>query len=233
MAGTTDRLDGTTSVELAAEIGGSYWWHSIDLGDGVVTPGRKSLAEMAVEFARTFDKLDLDGSSLLDIGAWNGGFSVEAKRRGAARVAALDHVTWNVPAWRGRESFDLVNSRLDLGMEAIDLDLDSPGLSLGSLGEFDFVLLLGVFYHLKDPLAALREAAAIATKALVVQTYLEETADPRPAMMFYPGSELGDDPTNWWGPNAACMISLLKDAGFARVEITPYGNRGVFHAFRG
>ncbi len=137
--------------QLAAEIRRSFWWHSIDLGDGTVTPGKKTLAQMAVEFARTFDKLDLDGSSLLDIGAWNGGFSVEAKRRGAARVAALDHVTWNVPAWRGRESFDLVNSRLGLGLEAIDLDLDAPALSLAPLGEFDFVLFLGVFYHLKGP----------------------------------------------------------------------------------
>ena len=113
------------------------------------------------------------------------------------------------------------------------MDLDAPQLSLGSLGKFDYALLLGVFYHLRDPLAALREVASLVTSTLVVETHIERTFDRRPAMIFYPRDELRGDPTNWWGPNAACMVELLHQQGFSRVEVTSAGRgHGIFHAFR-
>lgn len=219
---------------LKEEIAAQYWWHSIDLGNGLVTPGRKSTRRMAREFANTFGKLDLTGCSVLDVGAWAGGFSVEAKRRGAARVVAVDHYTWNAPEFRGREAFDLVNRVTGFGLEAVDIDLDAPQLSLAELGTFDVVLFLGVFYHLRDPIAGLREVAALARQVLVVETLVERRLNPRPSMIFYPGNERADDATNWWGPNIACMVELLRQAGFARIEITPgiARSRKVFHAFR-
>jgi tRNA (mo5U34)-methyltransferase len=220
---------------LPDEITGHYWWHSIDLGNGLVTRGKKSLSRMHTEFANTFNSFDLKGRSVLDVGAWNGGFSVEAARRGAARVVALDHYTWNAPHYRGRETFDLVNRVTGFDLEAVDIDLDTPQLSLAGLGRFDVVLFLGVFYHLVDPIAALREVAAIASEMLVVETLIERRFNPRPSMMFYPGDERGRDPSNWWGPNTACVLELLRFAGFARVEMRRGFDRTrkVFHAFRG
>ena len=41
----------------------------------------------------------------------------------------------------------------------------------------------------------------------------------QPAAVFYPGTELNDDPTNWWGPNPAAVLGLLQTAGFARSEM--------------
>ena len=221
-------------LSLPEEVAQHYWWHSIDLGNGLVTPGRKSLRRMAIEFANTFDPLDLRGRSVLDIGAWNGGFSVEAARRGATRVVALDHYTWNARPYRGRETFDLVNRVTGLGLDAVDIDLDAPQLSLAGVGRFDVVLFLGVFYHLVDPIAALREAAASTNEVLIVETLIEGRFNPRPSMMFYPGKERGGDASNWWGPNTACMLELLQLAGFARVETRRGYNRTrkVFHAFR-
>ena len=226
----------TAMNELADRVNSHFWWHSIDLGNGIITPGRgKSLALMKGEFADTFSKLDLNGKSVIDIGAWNGGFSLESVRRGAKRVVGLDHYTWNEPRFRGRETFDLVNEVTGSGMEAVDVDLDQPRLSLGHLGKFDVVLFLGVFYHLKDPIAALREVAGLASDVLVLETALEHLTDPRPAMIFYPGAELSNDPTNWWGPNSACVVELLKMFGFERIEMRQGAGgpgRGVFHAFR-
>ena len=54
-------------------------------------------------------------------------------------------------------------------------------------------------------------------------------------MVFYPGRELANDPTNWWGPNSACVTAMLRDSGFARVEYQQhprYPDRGIFHAYR-
>jgi 2-polyprenyl-3-methyl-5-hydroxy-6-metoxy-1,4-benzoquinol methylase len=77
------------TLSLADQIASHYWWHSIDLGNGVITPGKKSTARMAAEFARTFGGLSLADKSVLDVGAWDGGFSVEAARRGATRVVSV------------------------------------------------------------------------------------------------------------------------------------------------
>ena len=60
----------------ADELSEYYWWHSIRLADGRVTPGQKPLELMEREFNETFSSLDLTGKSLLDVGAWNGGFSI-------------------------------------------------------------------------------------------------------------------------------------------------------------
>ena len=85
--------------------GVGFWWHSIDLGHGVVTPGAKSPEQLAHEL-QAIALPDLRGRTVLDIGGWDGFFAFEAERRGAARVAVLDHYMWalDIPAqqayWR-------------------------------------------------------------------------------------------------------------------------------------
>jgi tRNA (mo5U34)-methyltransferase len=221
-------------MTLEEKIAKYFWWHTIELGDGVVTPGVKSLELMRLEADKLFSRVDLRGKSVLDVGAWNGGFSLEAARRGATRVAGLDHLTWNEPGLFGRETFDLVSELTNSHFEAIDLDLDAPGLSLKHLGQFDVVLYSGVFYHLIDPIAATREIAALAREALVLETYIEGTCEERPAMVFFPGAELNNDASNWWGPNVACIRALLRQFGFPHIEVTDGSDawRKVFHAFR-
>ena len=41
----------------------------------------------------------------------------------------------------------------------------------------------------------------------------------RPAVAFYPGSSFEGDHSNWWGPNPAATIGMLKEFGFASVEV--------------
>ncbi len=232
--------------ESQPDLSRHFWWHSIRLDDGRITPGVKSIEAMDRQFQEAFSGIDFNGLSVLDVGAWNGGFSIEAKRRGATRVVALDHTTWNHRQRHGRATFDLATRLCNVQIEAVDLNLDSPQVSLAHLGTFDVVLFLGVFYHLIDPIAALREVAALAGKVLVIETYLEETADSRPAMVFYPGAELANDASNWWGPNRACMEALLRLYNFTTIKFTATDSRPssihpgqsrvwrcVIHAFRG
>ena len=58
-----------------------FWWHTIDLGDGVVTPGHSSLAEQ--EFRPAGIPHALNGKTVLDIGCWDGVFSFLCEGRGA------------------------------------------------------------------------------------------------------------------------------------------------------
>jgi len=216
---------------LAERVRQLYWHHSIDLGHGIVTPGAKSLTDHEVESAAFFDPVELTGRSVIDIGAWNGAYSFEAKRRGAARVLATDHFVWNHPGFRGRESFELARSVLDIDLEVKEIDISH--LSPDSVGTFDVVLFLGVFYHLLDPIVALQRVAKLAREVLIIETHTDALEISRPAMIMYAGSELRNDPTNWWGPNPACMVALLKECGFAKVDAAWSAcPRSVYHAWR-
>jgi tRNA (mo5U34)-methyltransferase len=225
-------LDGP-AAELLEQVQRYFWFHSIDLGDGVVTPGKKSLKVLRAEAEAIFGPLDLRGKSVLDIGAWNGYFSFEAKRRQAHRVLATDHHCWS-PEINGRATFDLARAALKLDVESLDLDV--PDLVPARVGQFDVVLFLGVFYHLVDPIAALQNLAALTREVAIVETHLDLQAHDRPAMVFYPGTELNDDPTNWWGPNRQCVEALLRLVGFNRVVYEPHplvgGSRGIFRAYK-
>jgi len=73
--------------QIKKEVEKIRWWHKIDLGNGIITPGKSD----------TFKKIkgiglpeDLTGKTVLDIGAWDGFYSFESERRGASRVLAID-----------------------------------------------------------------------------------------------------------------------------------------------
>jgi tRNA (mo5U34)-methyltransferase len=225
-------LEGTAR-ELFERARAYYWFHSIELGNGVVTPGSKSVDLLRAESNAIFGSLDLRGKSVLDIGAWNGNFSFEAKRRQAGRVLATDHHCWTADVG-GRDTFHLAKSALNLDID--ELDIDVPELTPDRVGQFDVVLFLGVFYHLPDPIQALKNVAALTRDVAVVESHLDLADVERPAMVFYPGAELNNDPTNWWGPNRQCVEALLRLVGFARIVYQPHpvvgSARGIFHAFK-
>src|SRR6267143_602400 len=94
----------TTGTELANKVARTTWFHRIDLGGGVVTPGMDCSAEKLGNLGMPED---LRGRTVLDIGAWDGYFSFEAERRGARRVLATDHFCWGGGGWGTQAGFDL------------------------------------------------------------------------------------------------------------------------------
>jgi tRNA (mo5U34)-methyltransferase len=72
-----------------------YWFHSIELGQGVFTNGIKTRQHLARE-TQNLRLPDLRGKTVLDVGAIDGYYSFEAERRGAKRVLALDCLAWEV-----------------------------------------------------------------------------------------------------------------------------------------
>lgn len=95
--------------------------------------------------------------------------------------------------------------------------------------------------HLHNPFEGLRAVASVCDGTLVVETTLHLHDVETPAMQFFPGSELGGDPTNWWSPNPQCVIEMLSALGFRRIDFTPHPTtsngdsapaRGIFTAYR-
>src|SRR5262245_47179094 len=69
--------------EIRRRIAAVNWFHTIDFGQGIVSPGDDDSQR---KLKRLQIPANLTGKSFLDIGAWDGFFSFEAERRGATRV---------------------------------------------------------------------------------------------------------------------------------------------------
>ena len=223
---------------LKSQVDALRWYHTIDLGGGIVTPG---VDECVERLKRIRLPVSLSGRSVLDVGAWDGFFSFESERRGAARVVAADHYAWHGQGWgtgQGKAGFQLARTALKSRVE--DADIDVLDLSPARVGMFDLVLFLGVLYHVPNPMLALERVASVTRGTLILETDVDMVGSSRPAAAFYPSQELNSDPTNWWGPNHAAVEGMLQAVGFKRVEtLTPPASiayrsaRAVYHACRG
>jgi tRNA (mo5U34)-methyltransferase len=227
-AATSDSLH--NREELQAGVAAYRWFHTIDLGQGVVTPGKNKTSET---LKRIRLPIRLDGRSVLDIGAWDGFFSFEAERRGARRVVAVDPECWRDPPWgvRGwgtKHPFEF--ARRALGSSVEDRDIDLLDISPQTMGMFDVVLFLGVFYHVPEPWAYLQAAASVCSELLIVETHADLLELPRPAVAFYPGTQVDGDPSTWWGPNVSALAAMLGHAGFTRVTV--YKERRAYRLAR-
>ena len=229
-------------AELRRAVDAISWVHRIDLGHGVVTPGMWNTPEV---LARLRLPEDLSGQTVLDIACWDGFYSFAAERRGAQRVLATDSFIWQAGH---RDGFSLAHQALASKVEAAEIDVLE--LSPERVGTFDIVLFLGVLYHMKHPMLALERAASVTKRLLIVETVIDLLYLPGKALAFYPGSELGHDDTNWFGPTPAAVEAMLRAVGFRRVErvwpsparlrawramslLGPKAiKRAVFHAYR-
>ncbi|MDH3319545.1 MAG: DUF1698 domain-containing protein [Betaproteobacteria bacterium] len=207
--------------QLRLEVEKHEWFHTIDLGQGVTTPGRNDPRNQTLP--RLGLPEDLSNKTVLDIGAWDGFFSFEAERRGARRVLATDSHAW----WSRKPAFELARRALDSRVE--DFDIDVMELSPDKIGTFDVVLFLGVLYHLRHPLLALEKVFSVTADHLILETVTDLTWTSYPAMRFYPGNELAGDESNWFGPNPAAVVGMLKAAGFTRTKIVSSRYRPLLH----
>jgi tRNA (mo5U34)-methyltransferase len=202
-----------------------FWWHSIEVAPGVVTPGGKSPEFHAAELAE-LRLPDVSGKRVLDIGGWDGFYAFHAEELGARRVAVLDSYGFSdVPSqeieyWHaGREGFDTARELRGSSAEAIVADFMT--VPVDRVGTWDVVLFMGVLYHLRDPLGGLRRLMALTGECAIVQTHAIAVAGNPDASLweFYPNDEFAGDPSNWFVPTARALTGALMAAGFTRVEL--------------
>jgi tRNA (mo5U34)-methyltransferase len=222
-----------------------FWWHSIDLGDGVVTPGHKPVQVLEEELS-ALRLPDLQGKTVLDLGAWDGFFSFAAERLGASRVVALDYYTWATdPAilrhgagaqsplpWDpirlpGKRGFDLVRETLHSGVESVFGDL--LDIDIADLGTFDIVLVLGVLYHSRYPVEMLEKVASLTRETMVLETesFVIPGYEDASLGQFFETDELADNESNWWSLTEPAIVGMCRSSGFARVDLLPPYHRAL------
>lgn len=212
-------------AQILAEAAGYTWFHRIRLYDDYETPGVDNTPEKLAHMDALGLPRDMTGKRVLDIGAWDGFFTFECERRGA-EVVALDHVEASDTGFHiaaralGSEAEWVVQNLYHMGPEEI--------------GYFDIVLCLGVIYHLRHVMMGLDRVRSVMNEGadLYVETAAIDHhamldgghfgafgpacpgANATPLLQFYPGKELGGDPTNFFVPNHAGMRALLEAAEF-------------------
>ncbi len=221
-------------------LAGVAWHQRWEVWPGVFTPGHNDVAHIcrATELPE-----NLHGMRVLDIGAWNGCFSFECERRGAAEVVAysLEH-----PEETGfRRLKEALGSRVRYVQGSV-YDLSSR-----NLGYFDLILFFGVLYHLRYPLLGIDRLRSVCRGTVLVETHvvrdrlllrgrrslaarllgLSRWFDQTPIWRQYGDYELHpQDRSNWFGPNVPAVVESFESAGFATNHLCSWGDRASFRA---
>lgn len=196
-----------------------YWFHRIELAPDLVTPGWSDPRSEKLPYFGL--PSDMSGMRVLDVGCADGFFSLEAERRGAQEIVAID----SFPDSIRRTTL----CRDALGSQVAPYLCNVYDLQRKTFGTFDLVMFFGVLYHLRHPLLALERIRSVCSGTLLMQTATWEVAGEAqlPLARFDPfGVESGPadrrswDPTVFWRPNAACVVAMLEHTGFEQIEIT-------------
>ncbi len=207
------------------------WYHRIDLGDGVITPGDR---DQSLTFALYESRLpaDLRGLRVLDLGANAAGLSIEFARRGAS-VTAVEGSRFYVDQAR----FVVGHLGLEDRVAVMNMDL----YQVLDLGVFDVVCCVGLLYHLRHyqlGLDLVHHAVTAGGLALISSQTIQGTGPTMRARHAISGS--GE--IMGWEPTEAILTEMIAKAGFASVELVssaPHagesegrilGNRSYFFA---
>jgi len=221
---TIDREELRRQIDLLGD-----WFHNLNLC-GVPTAPHHFLGDFPNVKWKPISKAlpeDLTGASVLDIGCNGGFYSIAMKQRGADRVLGVD-------------IDDRYLNQARFAARTLGLDIEFEKRSVyeidGISGQFDFVLFMGVFYHLRYPVYALDKVVKKVSGKLVFQTMIRGSMedrtweknyefwdtklfkDPDFPCVYFIEHKYADDPTNWFIPNRGAVEGILRSAGLELLE---------------
>ncbi len=207
------------------------WFHNIDL-HGVRTAPQHFLGDYPHVKWKHLQKAfpeDLNGGSVLDVGCNAGFYSIALKRRNAGRVLGVD-------------VDDRYLSQGEFAAKTLGLDIEFQKRSVYQVdeipGQFDWVLFLGVFYHLRYPLLALDKVITRIKPGgkLIFQTMLRGStkeyaaqddydfwdssifSEPDFPCAYFIEKSYSKDQTNWFIPNRSGAEAMLRSSGLEIVD---------------
>jgi tRNA (mo5U34)-methyltransferase len=220
-------MDRRDEVEEQMESLG-WWYQHFEFPNGIRTgdgqePGYD--ANTRWKLIEPFVPPDLKGKTVLDLGGNCGYFSIQMKLRGADRCVLVD------PFIEFLKQAEFASSQFDVQLELVNQDAHVYCLTTEE--RFDYVLFLGLLYHLKYPGLVLDRLAEMTQTRIYIQSnviggedrnyvykpdyqrFAEDSLleDPGyPKLMFVEDLYNGDA-TNWWFPNHNALSAMVRSAG--------------------
>jgi tRNA (mo5U34)-methyltransferase len=213
--------------EIREGVARYQWYHTIDLGHGIRTPGQYDLAPVIDHYGIPDS---LEGRTVLDVGPAHGFFAFEFEKRGAARV-----VTSELPSWKQHDSRYPPESINALTEGEEEYHRGAFGFAIRArrsrverrfcnvydltperIGVFDLVFCASVLLHLTDPLRALYAIRRVCRGEAIICTGIDThllIADQCRAIFV--GTPDGNA---FWLPTMTCLEQMALAAGFPRVE---------------
>ncbi len=233
-------------TSLDEELAGQAWIYPWRLRNGdevrVANPELPSIhrtrAEMIEPRVRAALAAAGPRATALDLACNEGWFSHRLLEWGASRVVAVDIRQKNL------ERAAIMRDHYGIAPEAIHLrQLDVFAVTPEDLGTFDVVLLLGLIYHVENPMGVLRLAHGCTKGLCVVESQLTRQTQPILHGLGQTGQlhestgsfgiqlERGDNSLASTGrvisliPNRVAMEQMAEVAGFANVQFaTPHAD---------
>lgn len=203
--------------ELLERMRTQRWVHCIDVGEGITTPGSWPKKGQA-PYMKVFDDLDFKGKKVLDIGCLDGLWSFEAEARGASEVYATDLVSQTHPP---RDECFLTAHALRESNVTYVPDLSVFDVDRLGVKDFDIVLFMGVYYHLKDPVRALARLRRVMREGGTIVVEGQVTDAPGVQAEFFYNRYFGRDLSNWWIPSIQCLREWVECNFFELVKDYP------------
>ena len=219
----------TTTAEIREHVRALGWWYQcFELPGGVMTSPGKSPAyhpETRWNLIEPFVPSDLSGKRVLDVGGNAGYFSVQMMKRGAESCTLIE------PYVEFAAQAQYVADLHGYDIEIVNEDVHTYCLTHED--RFDYVIFLGLFYHLKYPNIVLDRLAEMTRERMYFQSHVvgkgeasyevrrdytpgEDDpilSDPTFPRMAFIENLYNEDPTNWWIPNPTALEPLLRSAG--------------------
>jgi tRNA (mo5U34)-methyltransferase len=224
--------------DLLRQVHERRWFYAFDLPDGTTTP---SYLPQGVERIHTTRLAMLwqclaplaaggwERLSVVDVACHQGFFATQLARKGCREVVAVDA--------RSEHIADTALMAAVYGLGNLrTLRADVATLDPKTLGTFDVTLLLGLLYHVENPVGALRLARALTRRACVVETQVTPNMTgvvdwgAQTFQRHMVGSfALIDETAETHAPEASttgiclcpsleALVWVLSKVGFARVE---------------
>jgi tRNA (mo5U34)-methyltransferase len=219
--------DPSAPPDLAAEVAASGWYHTIELPNGVVTPGQFDHRSLVPHYGLPES---MKGMTALDVATFDGFWAFEMEKRGAV-VTAIDlprasdvDLPVAAQAQMKREGIDapigtgFAIAHRELGSSVKRVVSNVYELSPDTVGVFDFVHMGDLLLHLKSPLTALERVRQVcAHQALIVDVFAPDLGTPTGTTLAeYRG---GWDGVVWWIPSLDTLAQMILDAGFSDVQL--------------
>jgi len=188
------------------QIKSQTWFHAIDFGNGIRTPGRfdSSTPPNWTLFGVFYliENLVVKNAKCLDIGTMDGLVAIMLEAAGAAKVVATDILK--------RSTFPIVKAMAGSNVSY------HPGLHINNLpgsaasDRYDLITCAGVLYQLYDPLAGISTCRKmLMPNGLLI---LETETSPGSDYMLRFSAAYDDypEPYTYWQPTLPCLLEMLK-----------------------